>query len=208
MKTELQSIEFTNKVWQLVFSDKGEILVETRSEVTRSIAYFILNKGFESNPLSIRPDNWMNKILSFDSEKIIFQSFEDTNDPNHYHFIDYHIKSGEKVKHSILPDLRSHVVNPSLFNSGSDNFRLAKQLVNKDLVGIVEYWEDHETIAISYYLNNIHKLDHYLMVIKGGQTQNILQDQEMSGVSPDAFCIFGNQIVFIKDANKVCRISI
>lgn len=200
-----KSVKFSGKIWRMVFSSQG-LIVDQREK--GEVQWVYLSSHFEVKTLDHIQVTWMSDLEMFDGEHIFLKSYPNSNDPSALQKHKVSLISGlfEQVEDfpvsSIVMDYPHQIMPDSAY------YPAICELLGKDLVHMVEYLEVGSKSVVSYYLaNHENKLlyDRYVAVAEGQKILiDLRQDMGMKGPTPDAFCIFENEIFFIRNTHEIC----
>ncbi|XOV91122.1 MAG: DUF4905 domain-containing protein [Bacteroidota bacterium] len=101
-------------------------------------------------------------------------------------------------------------IEPVVYVEGSDNFDVVQTyLSHEKIVSLVDYAESGEYIFISYLISHEKSYIRKLLVLKGDEEvyQTVL-DKNVEGISPGAFFVFNNYLIFIVERKEINAIAL
>ncbi|WP_425392344.1 hypothetical protein [Ekhidna sp.] len=181
------------------------LFLELRDERTQSVS--ISKLDLESMRLDKKETKleWWSKLVGAKENCLFCVAYLDQKDPTNHVFFTIELSSNQKKKLDQLPELEVMGAVPEIYEHGSEYYKTVAEFLALDLPLSCEYMEWNDKIIISYYLRSGNGFARYLLLIKGGEKQwKIVQDEQMKGFSPGSFFVFEDKLIFIKDGNEVC----
>ncbi len=138
-------------------------------------------------------------LAGFAEHQLLIKEFTDKQNPEKIQWWIYDWQSDELSATTIRPD-PAPIKVPVTYWADEEHFKTILQFKNEPLVLACEYWEQQDTIILSYYVKKSNRIDRYLQVIQEGATTYLeCQDTDLSGFAPNSFFIFKDRLIFIQD---------
>ncbi|MEP1097213.1 MAG: hypothetical protein ABJG78_19010 [Cyclobacteriaceae bacterium] len=202
--------KFDGVIWNsIVSNDGGMLILDVRDEEKKLVEYFKLDLAdFELSSLNIDGGSWWSKMESYDGNLFISQ-YQDKNDPNNKKLYRLEADNRDEVTTAgtLSPEL--DVVRPSVYEPGSEYFKIVGDFLGLELGCSCEYLEWSDKIILSYYLRSGKVFDRHLLVLhKDKKVLKELQDVEMKGFASGAFFVLNNKLFFVKNRNEIFIYSV
>lgn len=148
---------------------------------------------------------WLSHIDSSNAGLLYFVEYTNKSDPNKqcYHSFDW--DKGVWSLIDFIPDSPVALIRPMIYEQGTEYHKTVEKFITLPMPLSCEYLEWHDKIIISYYLRCDNAYERHLLLLKDGiKVWSMKQDRHIKGFSSDAFFIFQNQLIAIKDRNEIC----
>lgn len=134
------------------------------------------------------------QLIDIQGEKVIYQKIEDPVGPLEL----------ELPATSRLSGLHKFM-EPMVYVEGSDNFEVVKAfLADENIVSLVDYAESGDYVFISYLILEGETHCRKLMVLNGEEVvYHATLDKNVEGISPGAFFVFNNYLIFIVERKEI-----
>lgn len=142
------------------------------------------------------------QIVEFSDQGLVGQIKNNGDADSIIIYSDLGIRTGNSQSESV-------VFYPLFYPETSETFTLASEYLKKELALGVEYFEQGETIIISYYQRSGSKFERLLVLIESGhEVFHELIDESLTGYASGAFFIANEYLIFITNGNQINGIKI
>lgn len=183
----------------------NKCVLEIRDQVEQRVSIYLLDLedlSYKTIPINL---SWWMRIVGVNGEQLFYIEYLDQKDPNQQTCYAQNFDGSNLCQVKDLPHFKNIIIEPMIYDNESANHHTVSEFLALDLILPCEYLEWEEKIIISYYLRSGNGFDRYLLLIRDGEKQcKVLQDQGMKGFSPGAFFVFRDKLIFVKNKNEIC----
>lgn len=201
----IKHIHVDGHIWSLAVDESHRhIYMDVRQEESDAIRLIKLGLDDLEPEAKEVANPWWSKLIGANEGKAQFVEYQDQSDPTKQK---YFILDWESLAKTYVEGVETgeNLTHPFTYEHGSEYFKTVAAFLSLELPLSCEYLEWDDKIIISYYLRSGNGFDRYLLLLKDGEKQwKVTQDEGMKGFSPGAFFVFEDQLIFIKDRNEVC----
>jgi hypothetical protein len=203
--SNIQSYTFDAPIWNLVFHEnENQLIAECRT--TDRINYYRIDlKDHTQEKLNLPAQGWMSRLEAFNSKHYVFKSWKDKSDPSNHQWIMLSVEDHSIQHKEFIPHQMNKLHYPHLITEGNEDYNLIKAFLEKSIVLDLEYYESEFGYIISYYVSNGDYFSRF--IVHGNEKSTVfdeIQNKNMKGFSPDAFCVFNDQLIFVHEDQTVC----
>ncbi|MEP1032750.1 hypothetical protein [Ekhidna sp.] len=201
----IKHINLQGQIWNSAIDESsGKLYLDVRKENEEIVMIRLDLSSLKYDKKKVKHSRWT-QLLSVYEDILYFVEYKDHQDPNLQEYFSLDWMSGEVKQIETIPVKGNHVLQPSIYEHGSDYYKTVAEFLALDLPLSCEYLEWNDKIIISYYLRSGNDYERNLLLLQNANKEwKVLQDSQMKGFSPGAFFVFRDQLIFIKDRNEVC----
>jgi len=193
-------------LFQTALGEKNWLAIESRKEENIYLTILDLDHGQvikEYAPSVLTP--W-HSLMGIENKKIIFQHFEDRQNPDKVALYALNLTNNELSKVSNWQPSTAVLPNtPALFLPDTDAFNMVVNFLGESIELGCEYMETNETIVLgSHVRQNTNRFIRRIHVIKQGKNAlSIIQDKDLKGFAPGSFFTFKKRLIFARDKREI-----